>query len=114
MGLVFLQFVSAGTGIAALALLFKGLANRTAKNLGNFYYHLVRACTRILLPLSLVLAVILLVNQTPMTFKGTDTIVTLQGDTVNVARGPVAAMVAIKQLGTNGGGYLRNELIPSF
>ncbi|MEO8513401.1 MAG: potassium-transporting ATPase subunit KdpA [Ignavibacteria bacterium] len=105
LGLVFLQFVSAGTGIAALALLFKGLLNRSAKNLGNFYYHLVRSCTRILLPLSIILAIILLFNQTPMTFKGADTIITLQGDTVSVARGPVAAMVAIKQLGTNGGGY---------
>ncbi len=105
LALVFLQFVSAGTGIAALALLYKGLANRSSRNLGNFYYHLVRACTRILLPLSIVLAVVLLLNQTPMTFKGSETIVTLQGDTVSVARGPVAAMVAIKQLGTNGGGF---------
>lgn len=104
-GLVFLQFVSAGTGIAALALLFKGLLNRSGRNLGNFYYHLVRACTRILLPLSIILAVVLLLNQTPMTFKGAETIVTLQGDTVKVARGPVAAMVAIKQIGTNGGGF---------
>ncbi len=105
LALAFLQFVSAGTGIAALALLYKGLANRSTRNLGNFYYHLVRACTRILLPLSIVLAVVLLLNQTPMTFKGSETIVTLQGDTVSVARGPVAAMVAIKQLGTNGGGF---------
>lgn len=105
LALVFLQFVSAGTGIAALALLYKGLSNRSSKNLGNFYYQLVRACTRILLPLSLILAVILIVNQTPMTFKGSETVITMQGDTVNVARGPVAAMVAIKQLGTNGGGF---------
>ncbi|MBE2227797.1 MAG: potassium-transporting ATPase subunit KdpA [Ignavibacteria bacterium] len=105
LALVFLQFVSAGTGITALALLYKGLANRSTRNLGNFYNHFVRACTRILLPLSIVLALVLLLNQTPMTFKGSETIVTLQGDTVSVARGPVAAMVAIKQLGTNGGGF---------
>ncbi|MBZ0202348.1 MAG: potassium-transporting ATPase subunit KdpA [Ignavibacteria bacterium] len=105
LALVFLQFVSAGTGIAALALLFNGLLNRSAANLGNFYYQLVRACTRILLPLSIIVAVILLMNSTPMTFKGAENIVTIQGDTVNVARGPVAAMVAIKQLGTNGGGF---------
>ncbi len=105
LALVFLQFVSAGTGIAALALLFKGFANKSSKNLGNFYYHLVRACTRILLPLAVVLSIILLANQTPMTFKGAEKIVTMQGDTVSVARGPVAAMVAIKQLGTNGGGF---------
>lgn len=105
LGLTLFQFISAGTGMAALALLFKGLANKSGKNLGNFYYLLVRSCTRILLPLSIVVAVILMVNKTPMTFEGAETIVTLQGDTVNVARGPVAAMVAIKQLGTNGGGF---------
>lgn len=105
LALVFLQFVSAGTGIASLALLYKGLHNRSGRELGNFYFLLVRSCTRILLPLSILLALILLLNQTPMTFKGSETIVTLQGDTVSVARGPVAAMVAIKQLGTNGGGF---------
>ena len=105
LGLTLFQFISAGTGIAALALLFKGLANRSGKNLGNFYYLLLRSCTRILLPLAIVLAVILLLNKTPMTFEGAETIVTLQGDTVKVARGPVAAMVSIKQIGTNGGGF---------
>ncbi|HMS34957.1 MAG TPA: potassium-transporting ATPase subunit KdpA [Ignavibacteria bacterium] len=101
----FLQFVSAGTGIAVVALLFKGLANRSGTNLGNFYSLMLRSCTRILLPVSIVGALILLFNGTPMTFKGSEQVITLQGDTVNVARGPVAAMVAIKQLGTNGGGF---------
>lgn len=101
----FLQFVSAGTGIAVVALLFKGLANRSGTNLGNFYNLMLRSCTRILLPVSIVAALILLFNGTPMTFKGSEQVITLQGDTVNVARGPVAAMVAIKQLGTNGGGF---------
>lgn len=101
----FLQFVSAGTGIAVVALLFKGLSNRSGSNLGNFYNLMLKSCTRILLPLAIVVAVILLMNGTPMTFKGADKIITLQGDTVNVARGPVAPMVAIKQLGTNGGGF---------
>lgn len=105
LGLTLFQFISAGTGIAALALLFRGLSNRSSRNLGNFYYLLVRSCTRILLPLSIIVAVILLLNKTPMTFEGADTYVTLQGDTVSVARGPFAAMVAIKQLGTNGGGF---------
>lgn len=101
----FLQFVSAGTGIAVVALLFKGLANKSGSNLGNFYNLMLKSCTRILLPVSIILAVILLINGTPMTFKGAEQVITLQGDTVNVARGPVAAMVAIKQLGTNGGGF---------
>lgn len=58
-----------------------------------------------MLPVSLVVAVILVFNGTPMTFKGKDRFVSLQGDTVNVSRGPAAAMIAIKQVGTNGGGY---------
>lgn len=101
----FLQFVSAGTGIAVVALLFKGLSNKSGSNLGNFYNLMLKSCTRILLPIAIVVAVILMVNGTPMTFKGAEQVITLQGDTVNVARGPVAPMVSIKQLGTNGGGF---------
>jgi K+-transporting ATPase ATPase A chain len=101
----FLQFVSAATGIAAMASLFKGIVQRQASDLGNFYYLFLKSCTRILLPLSLVVVIILLMRGTPSTFEGAVQVITLQGDTVNVARGPVAPMVAIKQLGTNGGGY---------
>jgi len=101
----FLQFVSAGTGIAVAALMFKGLANKSGTNLGNFYNLMLKSCTRILLPVSVVVALILMFNGIPMTFNGAENIVTLQGDTVSVARGPVAPMVGIKQLGTNGGGF---------
>lgn len=101
----FLQFVSAGTGIAALALIFKGLSQRQASNLGNFYGLFLKSCTRILLPLALVVSVILLLNGIPETLNGPQTVTTLQGETVNVATGPVASMISIKQLGTNGGGY---------
>lgn len=99
------QFVSAGCGIAICAMVFFAMKEKSTEKLGNFYFFFVRSCTRILLPLSLVVAVILLLNGTPMTFEGKDTITTLQGDTVQVSRGPVAAFVAIKQLGTNGGGF---------
>lgn len=101
----FLQFVSAATGIAAMASIFKAVTQRQASDLGNFYDLFVKSCTRILLPLSIVVAVILVLHGTPATFEGAKQIVTLEGDTVNVARGPVAAMVAIKQIGTNGGGF---------
>jgi K+-transporting ATPase ATPase A chain len=101
----FLQFVSAATGIAAMASLFKGIVQRQGTDLGNFYNLFLKSCTRILLPISIVVAVILLVGGTPSTFEGAASIVTLEGDSVNVARGPVAPMVAIKQVGTNGGGY---------
>jgi potassium-transporting ATPase potassium-binding subunit len=101
----FLQFVSAGTGIAAMAILFKGIVQKQTNDLGNFYDLFLKSCTRILLPLSIVVALILTIKGVPATFKGAETIVSLQGDTVKVARGPVAPMVSIKQLGTNGGGY---------
>ncbi|THU40271.1 potassium-transporting ATPase subunit KdpA [Niastella caeni] len=101
----FLQFVSAATGIAALVALFNGLKEKTTSNLGNFWNLLVKSTTRILLPLSIVMGIILAFNGTPASFDGKDTITTLQGDTVQVSRGPAAGMIAIKQLGTNGGGW---------
>jgi K+-transporting ATPase ATPase A chain len=100
-----LQFVSAGTGIAALAALFRALALKSGNNLGNFYSDLVKSCTRILLPLSVVVAIFLMINGSPSTFHGAKEVISMQGDTVKVATGPAASMVAIKQLGTNGGGY---------
>lgn len=99
------QFISAGTGIAICAVVFIAMKERTTTKLGNFYSLFVRSSTRILLPLAFIVAVILVFNGTPMTFEGKDTITTLQGDTVQVSRGPVAGFVAIKQLGTNGGGF---------
>ena len=99
------QFLSAGTGIAVAAILFIAMKERTTDKLGNFYSFLVRSCTRILFPIALVSALVLAFNGTPMTFEGKDTITTLQGDTVQVSRGPVAAFTAIKHLGTNGGGF---------
>lgn len=101
----FLQFVSAATGIAAAALLFKGLIQRQKKDIGNFYNLFLKSCTRILLPISFAVALILLLNGTPQTFEGPQRVVTLEGDTVNVATGPAASMVAIKHAGTNGGGF---------
>jgi K+-transporting ATPase ATPase A chain len=105
MTLMLFQFVSAGTGMAACAAVFKAMKERTTDTLGNFYYYFVRSCTRILLPLAIVVALILAFNGTPMNFEGKAQYISMQGDTVHVSRGPAAAMVAIKQLGTNGGGY---------
>ena len=103
--LMFLQFVSAGIGLAAAAVLFNALKERTTDKLGNFYNYFIKSCTRILLPISVIVAVILMFNGTPMTFDGKDTMTTLQGDTVQVSTGPAAAFVAIKHVGTNGGGF---------
>jgi K+-transporting ATPase ATPase A chain len=101
----FLQFVSAATGIAVLIALFNGIKQKTTQDLGNFWNYFVKSITRILLPLSIILAVILAFNGTPTSYDGSDTITTLQGETVHVARGPAAGMIAIKQVGTNGGGW---------
>lgn len=103
--LMFLQFVSAGTGMAAAAVIFIALKNGATEKLGNFWALLVKSCTRILLPLSIAVGAILAFNGTPMTFDGKDTTVNMQGDTVQVSTGPVAGFVAIKHLGTNGGGF---------
>lgn len=101
----FLQFVSAATGIAALVVLFKAMKEKTTTKLGNFWEFFLKSTTRILLPLSVVLAIVLVFNGTPASYAGKDTVITMQGDTVNVSRGPAAGMIAIKQLGTNGGGW---------
>ena len=99
------QFISAGCGMAICAAVFMAMKEKTSETLGNFYSFFVRSCTRVLLPLAFVVATILVINGTPMTFEGKDTITTLEGNEQNVSRGPVAAFVAIKQLGTNGGGF---------
>lgn len=103
--ITFLQFLSAATGIACVVALFNGLKEKTTNNLGNFWNYLVKSTTRILLPLSIIVAVILAFNGTPTSYDAKDSIVTLQGDSVQVSRGPAAGMIAIKQMGTNGGGW---------
>jgi potassium-transporting ATPase potassium-binding subunit len=103
--ITFLQFVSAATGMACLVALFNGLKEKTTSNLGNFWNYFVKSITRILLLLSVILAIILVFNGVPSSYDGKDSIATLLGDTVQVSRGPAAGMIAIKQLGTNGGGW---------
>ncbi|MCZ2394071.1 MAG: potassium-transporting ATPase subunit KdpA [Chitinophagales bacterium] len=103
--LMFLQFVTAGVGMAAAVVVFKAFKEKTSTQLGNFYNYFVKSCTRILLPLSLIVALVLVFQGTPMTMDGKDTITNLQGDTVQVSTGPVATFVPIKHIGTNGGGF---------
>jgi len=102
---MYLHFVSAATGLAALAVVFNAMKEHTTTKLGNFYVYFVKSNTRILLPLSIVIAILLALNGSPMNVEGKETLITLQGDTVQVSRGPAAALIAIKHLGTNGGGY---------
>lgn len=99
------QFITAACGMAALAGIFKAMVAKTTKTIGNFWVLLIKSYTRILLPLSLVVGFILILQGTPMGFDGKMELTTLEGATQTVSQGPVAAIVPIKQLGTNGGGY---------
>lgn len=99
------QFITAATGMAAMAGIMTSIAAKTAKTIGNFWRFLVLSCTRILLPLSLIVGFILILQGTPMGFNGKMKITTLEGQEQTISQGPVAAIVPIKQLGTNGGGY---------
>ncbi len=103
--LMFLQFVTAATGLAACVVVFNALKEGSSDKLGNFYVYFVRSITRVLLPLSLVVALVVAFQGTPMTWQSKAPVVTVQGDSTFVSRGPAAAMIGIKQMGTNGGGY---------
>lgn len=99
------QFLTAATGMAAMAGVMKALGEKTTQTIGNFWNFLVLSCTRILLPLSLVVGFILITQGIPMGFDGKMEVTTLEGETQYVSQGPAAAIIPIKQLGTNGGGY---------
>src|SRR5262249_33855554 len=112
-GLAVQQFVSAAVGMSVLVAVIRGISRRTTRELGNFWVDLYPSLTYILLPLSLLLGLILLSQGVPQTFAGHATATTLEGVTQTIARGPVALMIAIKQLGTNGGGfYNSNSAVP--
>lgn len=99
------QFITAATGMAALAGVFKAMAAKTTNTIGNFWNYLVKSCTRILLPMSLIVGFILILQGVPMGFDGKMAVTTMEGTEQLVSQGPTAAIVPIKQLGTNGGGY---------
>ena len=112
-GLAVQNFVSAAVGMAVLAAMIRGFARRETAKLGNFWVDLYRSTIYILLPLSIVLATVLIWQGVPDTFSGHAVAHTVQGHTQAIARGPVASQVAIKELGTNGGGvYNSNSAAP--
>jgi K+-transporting ATPase ATPase A chain len=107
------NFVSAAVGMAVLAAVVRGIARRSGTGLGNFWVDLYRSLVYILLPLAAILAVLLISQGVPQTFAGHATATTLEGAHQAIARGPVASQIAIKQLGTNGGGfYNANSAVP--
>ncbi|WPC39811.1 potassium-transporting ATPase subunit KdpA [Clostridium sp. JS66] len=102
--IIFMMFTSAATGFAAALAFIRGIIGRQ-KTLGNFFVDLTRVITRVLLPLSVIVTLLLVAQGVPQTISGTHTITTIEGKLQDIALGPVAALEAIKHLGTNGGGF---------
>jgi len=112
-GLAVQNFVSAAVGVAVMAAVIRGIARRSSGTLGNFWVDLYRSLVYILLPLAVIVTVVLIWQGVPQTLHGHATATTLQGAQQTIARGPVASQIAIKQLGTNGGGfYNSNSAVP--
>jgi potassium-transporting ATPase potassium-binding subunit len=112
-GLAVQNFVSAAVGMAVLVAVVRGIARRSSETLGNFWVDLYRSLVYILLPLSILVAALLIWQGVPQTLHGHATATTVQGASQTIARGPVASQIAIKQLGTNGGGfYNSNSAVP--
>lgn len=101
--IIFMMFTSAATGYAACMAFCRGMAGRP---MGNFYEDMVRNTTRILIPLSFIAGMLLIWQGTPQNFHANFTVSTLEGKWQDIAAGPIAALEAIKHVGTNGGGFL--------
>jgi K+-transporting ATPase ATPase A chain len=104
-GLAVQNFVSAAVGIAVAVALVRGFARSKTDQLGNFWVDLTRTCFRILLPMSVVAAIVLIAGGAIENFHHVQTVHTLAGGSQSITGGPVASQEAIKQLGTNGGGF---------
>ena len=104
-GLVLHQFLSAAMGMAVAIVIIRAIARRTMSTLGNFWADMVRGILYILLPISVVLALVLVANGAIQNFSNYSVVHTLTNGLQTIAQGPVASMEAIKDLGTNGGGY---------
>jgi K+-transporting ATPase ATPase A chain len=103
--LAFHNFASAAVGIAAAVALVRGIARKSAGRLGNFWVDLTRCTLYILLPASVIIALIFVQQGVIQNFKPYLDLTTLEGAKQTIAMGPVASQEAIKQLGTNGGGF---------
>jgi len=104
-GLTVQNFVSAGTGMAVAVAVIRGFVAAKGSALGNFWVDLTRSVLWVLLPISIILALFLACQGVPQTLQGAVTATGVEGQEQIIARGPAAAQIAIKQLGTNGGGF---------
>ncbi|RAT99388.1 potassium-transporting ATPase subunit KdpA [Brevibacillus sp. Leaf182] len=101
--IIYLMFTTPATGIAVVMAFMRGLTGQ--RSIGNYYVDLVRAHTRVLIPLAIVVTLLLVSQGVPQTMEPTATATTISGTEQQIARGPVASLVSIKHLGTNGGGF---------
>ena len=104
-GLTVQNFVSAATGIAVILAVIRGISRKTTDKIGNFWTDLTRSTIYVLLPLSIIFAVIFVGQGVVQNFKSYETVQTLQGTQQVIPMGPAASQIAIKQIGTNGGGF---------
>ncbi len=102
--ITFMMFTSAATGYAACMAFCRRLVLKT-DTLGNFFVDFVRVITRVLLPISIVVALFLVSQGSPQTFNANQNVKTIEGEMQDIALGPVASLEAIKHVGTNGGGF---------
>jgi len=105
-GLTVQNFVSAATGIAVVVALIRGLTRRSSKTIGNFWVDMTRSITRVLLPIAFILALVLVSQGVIQNLQPYQTVQTVEGSRQLLAMGPVASQEAIKELGTNGGGFM--------
>lgn len=104
-GLTTQNFVSCSSGMAVALAVARGLAGRQVRTIGNFWLDMTRMTLWVLLPLSIVLALVLVYTGSPQTLASSVDATTLEGGKQTIALGPVASQIAIKQIGTNGGGF---------
>jgi potassium-transporting ATPase potassium-binding subunit len=109
LGLATHNFMSAAMGIAVAAAVVRAFARQSAREIGNFWVDVTRATLYVLLPLSIVIALVLVAQGVPQTLGGSVTAKTLEGATQTISRGPVATQEVIKELGTNGGGFFNTN-----
>jgi K+-transporting ATPase ATPase A chain len=108
-GLTVQNFLSAATGIAVAVVLIRGLTKKTTENLGNFWVDVTQSIVYVLLPLSIIFSIILVSQGVVQTFAPSVKAITLQGTEQVIPLGPTASQIAIKQLGTNGGGFFNSN-----
>ncbi len=105
LGLTVQNFLSAATGIAVLLVLIRGISRKTTKEIGNFWADITRSVIYVLLPLSVIFTIVLVGEGVVQNFHAYQTVQTLEGAEQVIPMGPAASQIAIKQLGTNGGGF---------